>query len=107
VYSLPKISAVSHPLRVRGLKPPPAVPSAGPRIVAPLAGAWIETSVLLPCSVVIVVAPLAGAWIETVKNSRRRCLPPVAPLAGAWIETTEPTSNITEAWSRTPCGCVD
>ena len=56
-------------------------------LVAPLAGAWIET----PRQTLDVpnnkVAPLAGAWIETplVAGSTPPLL--VAPLAGAWIET--------------------
>ena len=33
--------------------------------VAPLAGAWIETSEIPRASRSRVVAPLAGAWIET------------------------------------------
>jgi len=35
------------------------------QVVAPLAGAWIETGVATPANQNIVVAPLAGAWIET------------------------------------------
>jgi len=78
--------------------------------VAPLAGAWIETSVWPGISRMMQVAPLAGAWIETYRGiyyqfinawshpSRVRGLKHrlicasfarknVAPLAGAWIET--------------------
>ena len=33
--------------------------------VAPLAGAWIETSTISEVYRVYEVAPLAGAWIET------------------------------------------
>ena len=32
--------------------------------VAPLAGAWIEISIMLYIPCLSVVAPLAGAWIE-------------------------------------------
>ena len=39
------------------------------RSVAPLAGAWIETTVKHFAEKGRVVAPLAGAWIET----RREC----------------------------------
>ena len=35
-------------------------------MVAPLAGAWIETEQECDCRRVTEVAPLAGAWIETV-----------------------------------------
>jgi len=57
-------------------------------LVAPLAGAWIETSNVPLSPSPDKVAPLAGAWIETGGvtlpcPSRAR----VAPLAGAWIET--------------------
>ena len=33
--------------------------------VAPLVGAWIETSIRLPLETILKVAPLVGAWIET------------------------------------------
>ena len=56
-------------------------------LVAPLAGAWIET--LRKCKVILFrrVAPLAGAWIETVLMLKKSMFSSVAPLAGAWIET--------------------
>ena len=79
-------------------------------VVAPLAGAWIETLWYVtskarnsgrpprggvdrnPCAVrqrpAIDVAPLAGAWIETHVASTLRQATAVAPLAGAWIETS-------------------
>ena len=79
-------------------------------MVAPLAGAWIETFVCRSACGGGKVAPLAGAWIETgalhpesddfwSRPSRARGLKLegmdmtevvrscVAPLAGAWIET--------------------
>ena len=34
-------------------------------MVAPYAGAWIETSSLAPTTAICRVAPYAGAWIET------------------------------------------
>ena len=78
-------------------------------MVAPPAGAWIETfwQPLTPFS--CIVAPPAGAWIETYNSitgiTNIQSLPPrerglklatvwgirkvikVAPPAGAWIET--------------------
>ena len=36
----------------------------GFKIVAPLAGAWIEISVIVYIPINPLVAPLAGAWIE-------------------------------------------
>jgi len=78
-------------------------------LVAPRAGAWIETNRVLDDTAlygsplaqgrglklpVIVnnvlldlVAPRAGAWIETVGFGRKNCSQTVAPRAGAWIET--------------------
>ena len=54
----------SHPSRVRGLKQHLG-DAAGWQAVAPLTGAWIETSASgRPCCRVY-VAPLTGAWIET------------------------------------------
>ena len=56
-------------------------------VVAPYAGAWIETSARSANILNACVAPYAGAWIETpaiVKDSK---FPSVAPYAGAWIET--------------------
>ena len=35
------------------------------------------------------VAPLAGAWIETTGSLHAKIVEMVAPLAGAWIETLE------------------
>ena len=35
-----------------------------------------------------VVAPLAGAWIETEEGPNIKLGSGVAPLAGAWIETS-------------------
>ena len=78
--------------------------------VAPLTGAWIETSPAGAYLPIGEVAPLTGAWIETCESmnrvislssshpSRVRGLKPgttaevetspvVAPLTGAWIET--------------------
>ena len=40
-----------------------------------------------PLIMMLLVAPYAGAWIETLERSRRRKGSPVAPYAGAWIET--------------------
>ena len=47
---------------------------------------------------VALVAPLAGAWIETIHSASCAARAAVAPLAGAWIETTpispeSPTSS--------------
>ena len=57
------------------------------RIVAPLAGAWIEIPGWTDESVTYnKVAPLAGAWIEILDAIADDQRLKVAPLAGAWIE---------------------
>ena len=56
-------------------------------IVAPHAGAWIETGLNVRELGELVVAPHAGAWIETITCKSLAPLPLVAPHAGAWIET--------------------
>ncbi len=80
-------------------------------LVAPHAGAWIETSYfwrfdnalvsrpmrarglkLAECcifSVAVLVAPHAGAWIETEIDKGDVKKAAVAPHAGAWIETRQ------------------
>jgi len=98
-------------VRVRGLKQIfPGWRIEYVRLVAPSAGAWIETRspLLLPgsaypshpvrvrglkqpplhqASLPDYVAPSAGAWIETTKTPGIPALSGVAPSAGAWIET--------------------
>ena len=95
-------------------------------VVAPHAGAWIETVYMQGLSRMWNVAPHAGAWIETGASKRKTRAAPVAPHAGAWIETifSAGTVGCTPAWietpravadgepggrrgSRTPRGCVD
>jgi Tetratricopeptide repeat len=74
-------------------------------LVAPRAGAWIETSPCSPSPGPSQVAPRAGAWIETSPQAlpaARRLN--VASRAGAWIETaTTPCKQPTEP-CRAPCG---
>ena len=56
-------------------------------LVAPRAGAWIETSCSGANRIRAVVAHRAGAWIETRDVLGRDLAEFVAPRAGAWIET--------------------
>ena len=102
----------------------------GAALVAPHAGAWIETcaaktrlvggavshptrvrGLKLPIIRDIVrnsrVAPHAGAWIETCPRAPDYLGSPVAPHAGAWIETSEILVRILGEQCRTPRGCVD
>src|SRR5690606_7853929 len=82
------------------------------------AGAWIETFARSGLSTTLIVAPHAGAWVETDRNAigqhhapwsrptrarglkhyRRSARPPirrVAPHAGAWIETSRSLTGMT------------
>ena len=52
------------------------------------------------------VAPLVGAWIETSRERLEYSLSKVAPLVGAWIETDNQNDH-SLTFGRTPRGCVD
>ncbi len=54
-----------------------------------------------------VVAPRAGAWIETFHCSGVIGSALVAPRAGAWIETCANKENSKCHMCRAPCGRVD
>ena len=54
--------------------------------VAPLVGAWIESSTSVLAAQVTFVAPLVGAWIESPDGGQQVSKDTVAPLVGAWIE---------------------
>ena len=77
----------SHPSWVRGLKQKLKSSRITLKGVAPLVGAWIETSVGTRLRTCWSVAPLVGAWIETHKHMFTSQIGEVAPLVGAWIET--------------------
>ena len=72
----------------RGLKQRQGMIPGVRLVVAPRAGAWIETRRTCQSPTATSVAPRAGAWIETGVHDGPRCPILVAPRAGAWIETT-------------------
>ena len=84
----------SHPVRVRGLKHSfyvmiyGNVPSHPVRVrgLKPFVQSWRIKDEN--------VAPRAGAWIETSPNKSSAVGILVAPRAGAWIETPLTTSNV-------------
>ena len=57
--------------------------------------AWIE-----------LVAPRAGAWLETREQNPRPQCGQVAPRAGAWLETETYSGAWPKRGSRAPCGRV-
>ena len=105
----PTALTLSHPSWVRGLKRVLVPRVIGVLDVAPLVGAWIETTACADCCTAgwshpswvrglkleqqekgteeYYVAPLVGAWIETNGNVYATANDVVAPLVGAWIET--------------------
>ncbi len=113
--------AMSPLMQGRGSKHPMLRDTPCPHIVAPHAGAWIETiwgrsalrsvsgrpscrgvdrndalvSFVYNCG----VAPHAGAWIETNNGDRNSSAYQVAPHAGAWIETEHYGGYTLQQWS--------
>ena len=77
------------------------------RLVAPHAGAWIETLEAQHSLTTNRVAPHAGAWIETSYWLKKMKNIKVAPHAGAWIETQHPYAIKTGYIGRPPRGGVD
>ena len=76
-------------------------------LVAPRAGAWIETLTVPPVSLRCGVAPRAGAWIETCACRAAGKTTLVAPRAGAWIETRDSGEGRMRGRCRPPRGGVD
>ena len=61
----------------------------------------------LKAALLIIVAPPAGAWIETRKAYLHGRSKRVAPPAGAWIETVGTKWDGGRGIGRAPCGRVD
>lgn len=78
---------MSLPVRERGLKLEQAKTYRIKTIVAPCAGAWIETVIFTNVGPRNPVAPCVGAWIETRWTGMGTIILWVAPRVGAWIET--------------------
>ena len=53
------------------------------------------------------VAPLAGAWIEISLLYLKNAWAAVAPLAGAWIEINQYVGLMEKDLGRSPRGSVD
>ena len=74
-------------MRVRGLKPFSMSLTLLNFLVAPHAGAWIETEYLSTTSVWIESHPMRVRGLKLVKLQYHIFVGCVAPHAGAWIET--------------------
>ena len=97
----------SPPTRGRGLKPLPSESAMVFLLVAPHAGARIETASMPSKPAALRVAPHAGARIETLRWSPRKRSPKVAPHAGARIETEEAMEIHAILDGRPPRGGAD
>ena len=75
--------------------------------VAPITGAWIETSPSAGQICQDIVAPITGAWIETFVLTGTDDYAEVAPITGAWIETVVIAHSDHPGQRRTHHGCVD
>ncbi len=77
-------------------------------VVAPRAGAWIETSIVCAVSFSISVAPRAGAWIETSHTIQS----PTGnlsslPVRERGLKQKGRRGSERDIKRRSPCGSVD
>ena len=75
-------------------------------LVAPRAGAWIETNSCLHAQACLVVAPRAGAWIETSSRWQRLLAASRSPCGSVDRNQSSPALRMICS-SRSPCGSVD
>ena len=78
---------MSHPLRVRGLKPRNRGKNEPLTLSHPLRVRGLKLDILQHHYCISRVAPPTGAWIETRSTPPRLIPNEVAPPTGAWIET--------------------
>ena len=79
---------MSHPVRVRGLKPRSIYPSLNQLQSHPVRVRGLKLRLFRTATFERHVAPRAGAWIETFLRGLYSSIGLVAPRAGAWIETS-------------------
>ena len=76
-------------------------------VVAPRAGAWIETKSYNPCNATWQVAPRAGAWIETSLAMQMLLKYWVSPpVRGRGLKLYN-ADVVSQEIGRPPCGGVD
>ena len=73
----------------------------------PRGGRGLKQVVAASRQVNALVAPRAGAWIETLRRGQSPRRPQVAPRAGAWIETPHLQTVPSTTLRRPPRGGVD
>ena len=95
-------------MRGRGSKPDAQRDPGAQALVAPRAGAWIETSVPARGAVADHVAPRAGAWIETsTRTSPQSAARASPPVRGRGSKPVVPDHERRHPERRPPCGGVD
>ncbi len=88
-------------MRARGLKHIIVTNEFGKRVVAPHAGAWIETTYSHNFCTVNSVAPHAGAWIETDDvNARLYTIYSSRPMRARGLKRIGMSMKKTESMSR-------
>src|ERR1700692_1820292 len=85
--AIPNVSSMSPPMRGRGLKRKLLAADVGGVVVAPHAGAWIETRTYLRAAPGRRSPPMRGRGLKLPASSLGPASGHVAPHAGAWIET--------------------
>ena len=99
---------MSPPARGRGLKHRDGTAAARLAVVAPRAGAWIETCSCTAETLVNQLSPPArGRGLKQGSASEEPIDTCVAPRAGAWIETAYHRQLSSGAHGRPPRGGVD
>ena len=98
-------SSQSPPMRGRGLKHRNADRQCA-IVVAPHAGAWIETYEDNSEQILIEVAPHAGAWIETFQGEDTLTILMSPPMRGRGLKHVT-SGGIFWDKGRPPCGGVD
>ena len=101
------MSSMSHPVRVRGLKPCGFSALQVLYESHPVRVRGLKLFCRQWTVPIILVAPSAGAWIETLLCYTVGKIILVAPSAGAWIETIIDRESAIIGFGRTQCGCVD
>ncbi len=97
----------SRPVRARGLKLIKKVCSNRCKESRPVRARGLKRVGQMGQKQHYIVAPRAGAWIETCRFPLFGAYAAVAPRAGAWIETTQDLEEEAVAGRRAPCGRVD
>ena len=92
---------MSRPVRARGLKLNTAETIVAGVLVAPRAGAWIETSYIEVLRAGDFVAPRAGAWIETLQGSAATPAQSESrPVRARGLKQFRPCRGVALPWSR-------